>query len=531
MTRPTATRGGNAVVRALREREVDLVFGIPGTHNLEIYRALRSHGIRHVAPRHEQGGGYAADAYSRVTNRPGVVITTTGPGLTNATTAAATSYADSVPVLLISPGLPRGMVGRDLGWLHEVKDQSGHLDAMVERSIRVESAEEAYAAIHETFDHWQTNRPRPVHLEVPVDVLDGGYDDTALTRPEPVHRPVPTPERQLVGAAADALAQASSVVLVVGGGCRQASEQVLAVAERLDAPVVTTVNGKGVVPETHPLSLGACIRLPETHRILAGADALLVVGSVLGSSELWGHRVEASGVVVRVDIDERQLHKNLTATHPLHGGAAETLALLLDELPDSVQNRSGRQVTTFREAVRRGIERDGSTFIGFHDALAAALPETTIFAGDSAQVSYFGTASLWPAVRPGQFLYPAGYGTLGYGIPAAIGAALGAPETPVVVVAGDGGTMFTIQEFATAVDLGLGLPVVVMNNGGFQEIREGMEERGIDPLAVDVRSPDFPMLATALGGEGVRVHTPEELAKAVTQALGRSVPTLIEVPI
>lgn len=204
---------------------------------------------------------------------------------------------------------------------------------------------------------------------------------------------------------------------------------------------VWSVNGKGILPETHPLSLGAAIRLAEAHRIISGAQALLVVGSVLGDDELWGHTVQASGTVVRI----------------------------------------------------------------------------------------FGTAHQWPSLRPGQFVYPAGYATLGYGIPGGIGAALAAPGTPVVVLAGDGGTMFTIQEFATAVDLGLGLPVVVMNNGGFQEIREGMADRGIQPLAVDVRSPDFPLLGKALGGEGRRADAPAELAAAVTEALEGTVPTLIEV--
>jgi thiamine pyrophosphate-dependent acetolactate synthase large subunit-like protein len=524
------TTGGHAIVRALTERGVDLVFGIPGTHNLEIYRHLHGSGIRHVTPRHEQGGGYAADAYARVSGRPGVVITTTGPGLTNATTAAATSHADSIPVLYVSPGMPRGMERKDIGWLHEMKDQRAHLDAAVDRSIRVDSAEQAYAAIHDTFDRWATGRPRPVHVEVPVDVLDGGYDDTVLTAPVS-NRTVPTPAAADVAAAAQALADVESVVMIVGGGARHAVDEVRRVAEQLDAPVVTTVNGKGILPETHPLSLGASMRLAEAHRIISAADALLVVGSVLGDDELWGHVVQASGVVVRVDIDARQLDKNLTATHRLHGGAAEALRLLLDALPEDAAEGLGRAAAELRAACDAEAMRDAAVFAPYHQVLRAALPETTIFSGDSAQVSYFGTASQWPSIRPAQFVYPVGFATLGYGIPGGIGAALAAPGIPVVVLAGDGGTMFTIQEFATAVDLGLALPVVVMNNGGFQEIREGMQARGIAPIAVDVRSPDFPLLGKAFGGEGVRVHGPDELGKAVTDALGRTVPTLIEVPI
>lgn len=175
--------------------------------------------------------------------------------------------------------------------------------------------------------------------------------------------------------------------------------------------------------------------------------------------------------------------------------------------------------------------REGGPYAAYHDELRRALPAETIVAGDSAQVSYFGTAHQWTCLRPGQFLYPAGFATLGYGIPAGIGAALAAPDTPVVVLCGDGGVMFTIQEFATAVDLRLRLPVVVFNNNGFQEIRQEMADRGFPPIAVDVRSPDFPLLGQALGGHGCRVEGAPALADAVREALGRDTPTLIEVPI
>lgn len=524
------TSGGHAVIRALQDQGVDLVFGIPGTHNLEIYRHLAGSGIRHVTPRHEQGGGYAADAFARVSGRPGVLVTTTGPGLTNATTAAATSYADSIPTLLISPGLPCGMERQDVGWLHEMKDQHAHLEAVVDRSVRVGSAAEAYAAIHETFARWQTGRPRPVHVEIPVDVLEADYDPDSLASLDLAPVPAaPTPHPRAVAEAAEVLAKAGSVVLIVGGGARGATAQVRDIAERLNAPVVTTVNGKGVLPETHPLSLGASIRLDAAHRVISDAGALLVVGSVLGDDELWGHVVRAKGPVVRIDVEAAQLTKNLSASHGLAGDASATLMRLLQALPADAAGSLGSRAAELRSLCEQNALDDGAPFTPFHAALRATLPADTIFAGDSAQVSYFGTAHQWPALRPGQFVYPAGYATLGYGIPGGIGAALAAPDTPVVVLAGDGGTMFTIQELATAADLGLGLPVVVMNNRGFQEIREGMEHKGIEPIGVDVRSPDFVMLGKALGGEGRSVAGPEEMAEAVTEALDRSMPTLIEV--
>jgi thiamine pyrophosphate-dependent acetolactate synthase large subunit-like protein len=266
---------------------------------------------------------------------------------------------------------------------------------------------------------------------------------------------------------------------------------------------------------------------------------------VLGDDELWGHTVQPGGPVVRVDVEAVQLDKNLAPTHPLHGDAAATLAALRRALPATVRGTLalrralpatvrgtlGRKAEELRGRLEEEALRDGRPYAAYHRALREVLPAETVIAGDSAQVSYFGTAHQWPSLRPGQFVYPAGFATLGYGIPAGIGAALAAPGTPVVVMCGDGGVMFTVQEFATAADLGLGLPVVVFNNGGFQEIRQEMRDRGFRPLAVDVRSPDFPLLAQALGGHGGRAHTPEALATAVRDALRRDRPTLIEVPL
>ncbi len=515
--------GGHAVVDSLERAGVELVFGIPGTHNLEIYRYLVDSRIRHVTPRHEQGGGYAADAYARVSGRAGVLLTTTGPGLTNACTAIGTAYADSVPLLVISPGMPTGKERLDLGWLHELKDQHAHLAAITDRSHRVSTAVEAADVIDEAFARWQVERPRPVHVEIPVDVLEAAY------QPQPA-RPRPKQVAQLpdVGEAARALAGCTDVVMIVGGGGRRACDEVRRIAELLEAPVVTTVNGKGVLPESHPLSLGASIRVDEAHEVIAAADGVLEVGTELGDSELWGQVVSPHETVVRVDIDPAQRDKNLLATHPLIADAAAVLTALIEALDPLPRTPAAHDVAALRERCDEGALREGRPFVELHDVLKEVLPVDAIIAGDSAQVSYFGTAHQWPAVRPGQFVYPAGYATLGYGIPGGIGAALAAPDRAVVVLAGDGGTMFSIQEFATAVDLRLALPVVVLNNGGFAEIREGMRARGIAPVGVDVRSPDFALLGQALGGAGVRVDSTAAVGEHVQAALAREVPTLIE---
>lgn len=520
--------GAHAVVAALVDEGVTDVFGIPGTHNIEIYRHLAGSGIGHVTPRHEQGGGYAADAYARVTGGPGVVIATTGPGVTNTVTAAATAYADSIPMLIISPGMPDRVVGRDIGWLHEMKDQQGHLEAVVDYSTRVTSAADAYRAIRGAFARWRTERPRPVHVEVPVDLLDGTYDPAQLDRLEPS-------ASGPAGAGGDVAAAAASLevdrpVMVVGGGARHATEEVREIAERLGSPVVTTVNGKGVLPESHPLSLGASVRLDTAHEVISQASALLVVGTVLGDAELWGQTVKASGPVVRIDRQSGQLHKNLPADHPLHADAADALRALLERLPGRDDGGwTASELDDVRERCRQDALRDGAAFDPYHAILRSELEQDAVICGDSAQISYFGTAHMWPSERPGQFPYPATFATLGYAIPAAVGASVAAPCRQVVALAGDGGTMFTVQEFATAVDLGLSLPVIIYNNHGFEEIRAEMISREVPTLGVAVRSPDFPELGRALGGYGTRVESPDGLAAALRVALAADLPTMIEI--
>ena len=550
--------GGAALVRALERNGVDTVFGIPGVHNLEIYRHLPGSSIRHVAVRHEQGAGYAADGYARASGRPGVCLTTSGPGATNACTAAATAYADSVPVLFCAPGPPIGLEGLDLGLLHEMKDQSAHFESLVTASVRPSSPDEIGAAVDEAFAGWRRARTRPVHLELPVDVLEGSWRPVDPGRADVTSvRRWPAAERlraafDAAGAAGDGagdgeigavldraaklLAAATRPLLVLGGGARRVGDGATRLAERLGALVLTTVNGKGVVPETHPLSLGASIRLPETRRIFQSADVVFVVGSELGDSDLWGVPVRTEAPVVRIDVDPHQLHKNIDAAVAVRMDAAAAVGALLARLGDGPAPAAGaptwaRTADAIRETLRKEALADGAPYEAINRALHAALPDATIVGGDSAQVSYFGTAHFWPMGRAGQFLYPTGYATLGYGLPAAIGAKLACPGTPVIALVGDGGFLFTAQELLTAVEQRLALPVVIVDNHGYAEIRQGMEARGMVPMAVDRPAVDFAGLSRALVGRGVAVGSVEELCARTLDALEADGPTVISMDV
>lgn len=536
--------GGAAVVQALERNGVRFVFGIPGIHNLEIYRYLSDSVIKHVAVRHEQGGGYAADGYARSSGEPGVCLTTSGPGITNACTAAATAYADSVPLLLISPGPPRGLERLDLGLLHEMKDQQAHLESLVSASIRASHAEQIGDLIDDIFNGWRSKRPRPVHVEIPVDILEAPWSPAGRNTPEDlggvpasassmIPAPPPTQVVHAIDEAVRVVHGAHRPLLLLGGGARCAITQVRLLAERLGALGITTVNGKGVLPEHHPLSLGASIRLPSARLLLRTADVVVIVGSELGDSDLWGHPITTDAAVVRIDIDRNQLNKNLKATVELNGDAKVMLQQLLGGLaglgPPSTQPDWPVRAAALRATLADEAGTDGHGYQAINSALSSALPAETTVAGDSAQVSYLGTVHFWQMDRPGQFLYPTGYATLGYGLPAAIGAKLANPKTPVIALVGDGGFLFTAQELLTAVELRLSLPVVVVDNHGYGEIRQGMQERGIRPLGVDRPPVDFAALGAALGGRGYAIRDIDDLCDKALESLTVAVPTVLSI--
>jgi len=520
--------GGAAVVAALVAEGVQVVFGIPGTHNLELYRALAGSGLRHVTPRHEQGAGYAADGYARTSGRPGVCFTTSGPAVNNVAAAVGTAHADSVPLLVVAPGAPTGLDGADVGELHEMRDSRGSMAGVAERSVRVVTAAEAAAVVRETFARWRTGRTRPVFLEVPVDVLEGPWDGVLPPPVEPV--PAPAPPGDDLDRAAALLGAARRPALLVGRGAVGACDAVRALAERLGAPVVTTVGGKGVLGERHPLAVGAAVRLAPAQELLAGADAALVVGTGLGDAELWGWAPRFAGATVRVDVDPEQLTKRHTPTLGLAGDAAAVLAALAARLPAAPAGGAGAaRAARARAGCAEAAQADPGPWRALNAALAAALPEDAVVAGDSSQVTYYGTVHHWPVGRPNQLLYPVGYATLGYGLPAAIGAKVALPRASVLALVGDGALLFSVAELVTAVEQRLPLPVVVVDNGGYAEIREGMDARGIERVGVDLLTPDFAALGRAVGAHGVQADGVREVVDAVLAALAADRPTVIAV--
>lgn len=554
---------GQAVTRVLAAYGVETVFGIPGTHNLELYRDLRELGIRPITARHEQGAGYAADGWAVRSGRPGIVITTSGPGLLNVLSAAASAYCESRPLLILTPGPPLRGHEPDSGAMHETRSTVEAMRGVTEHARVVRSPAEAVEAVHEAFHLFATARPRPVSIEIPLDVLaergpvpaeilerrDPGSPPAALVGPD-APGVVPPAARTLAAAdirvAGEVLRAAVRPVIIAGRGAATASSELVALAERLQSPVLSSVNGKGVIPESHPLSLGASLRLPRAARVVAESDCLLVVGSKLGEGDLWETVLRPGGATIRLDIDARQLARS-RAEVQLLGDATAVLPLLLAELSDP-RPELARSSTLLPASTRLPASAEGFSELAviraelaaeaaaispilwdISSALCSALPSGAVLTGDSSQITYLGTAATFRAEEPGTFIFMPTYATLGYGLPAAIGAKLASPGAPVVCALGDGALMFSVQEFATAVEAGLDLVVVCVDNGGYGEIRENQRDLGISPVSVDLHQPDWVALARSFGGEGSTACDAASLGRELRAALADGGVRLIHV--
>lgn len=520
---------GERMMALLKAYGVDTVFGIPGVHTLELYRGLAAAGIRHVGARHEQGAGFMADGYARVSGRPGVCVLITGPGVTNAATAIAEAYADSSPLLVISSVNATGDLGMGRGHLHELKSQEAATAPLTGFSATALSPAEVPELLARAFAQFAGGRARPAHVAVPIDVL-------ALTADFPIMpRPLPAPpvasERTLDDVAA-AMESARRPVILAGGGSVGCSADVRRLAERLGAAVIQTRASKGVVPADHELSVGATLLRPATRELLKSADLVVALGTELAPTDHWQERLQMGGRLIRIDIDAQALVRDYAPDVAVHGDAGPALAGILGRLGRR-PNRplgfaAGDELAKLRAdniAVLTPKQRKHTKVL---DALRAALPADGFVAADSTQLAYTGNA-YFPCPAPRSWFFPVGYGTLGFALPAAIGAKLAAPERPASVIVGDGGFLFTAQELATAVDLELPMAVIVWNNDAYGQIRDDMVLEGIPELGVRLKNPDFLALARAFGCHAARPDSLEALREDIAAALRAKVPTVIEV--
>ena len=519
-------RVGEAVIEALAGRGVELVFGIPGVHTIELYRGLARSGIRAVTARHEQGAAFMADGWARVSGRPGVCVLITGPGVTNALTPVAQAHHDSVPLFMLASTTARPDAGGGRGPLHDLPDQALLLRSVTAWSRTVTAPEEVATALAEAWTAMESGRPRPVHLALPVDLLDEECEPFPALPSGPRRDAA---DREEVARAASLLNEAKRPLMLLGGGAADAGIPAAEVGARLDAPIALTGNANGIVPASHPLCLGATLPFGSVQALVAEADVALLVGTELSEVDVAysGRPLPLRGRVVRVDADPGQIYTGVPASVGLVGDAAATLWALVEHVVD----RGGEGVAAARVAsALAGLEwtSESRRHHPWLDALERALPADRIVALDSTQIAYTGQHYL-RAERPRSWLAPYGYGTLGPAVPMAIGAKLAAPDRPVAAIVGDGGLLFTVAELATAAELGLALPVVLWDNRGYGEIRDSFDRAGAPRIGTETTAPDLLAVARGLGCATADAADPGALAAAVEAALEAPGPTVIRV--
>jgi acetolactate synthase-1/2/3 large subunit len=517
---------GQRLVQMLAAYGVDTVFGIPGNHTVPLYRGLAGSSIRHVSPRHEQGAGFMADGYARATGRPGVCFLISGPGLTNALTPMMQALADSVPMLVVSAVAARHQLGMGEGRLHELPDQRGLVQRCTRFSHTLMRPDELPRVLARAFAVFASERPGPVHIELPLDVITA---DASHVDPSPWPQPYPpaaAPEG--VVEAARLLSGADRPCIIAGGGAVAAAEPLRAVAEALDAPVLNTVNGKGLLPPGHPLAVGGSPSLASVRALLDESDRVLAVGTEFGETDydmLFLGEPELSATLIRIDIDAQQLARNQRPTLALCGDAASTLAALAERLP--TRPREGARRAALTRSAIRSEQHYHPQFQAVFDTLQQALPGL-LLVGDSTLPTYYAVWQYEPDGPRRYFHSATGGGTLGYAIPAAMGAKLACPELPVVALIGDGSAQFTIAELAAGAEAGLPVAVLVWNNSGYGEIEQGMRASGFEPVGVAIPPPDFAALAGGMGCACAQPRTSEELVHALQASQDRDVPTVIE---
>lgn len=523
---PPSISCGEALVALLERYDVDTVFGIPGVHTLDIYRGLANSSIRHVQARNEQGAGFMADGYARLSGQPGVCILISGPGVTNACTPMGQSFADSIPVLVISSTTARNSLGKGWGCLHEVTDLESVTRPLTALSATASSVDEIEELIGQAFSIFSSERPRPVHIAIPIDVLASPVTNLWQKRVGPAR---PAPNLFEIRKAAVMLRQAKRPLLYVGGGAVSTTSVLTRIAECLDAAVLTTTAGKGVVPDSHSLCIGAGLIHPLAQDFLAKADVILAIGTELSETEGLKGPMPLNGQLIRIDIDSRKINDRYPPAVGIVGDAKIAAEELLVELGEKHQDHgTADEVSDVCNSLVDRLTESESQHIRMLNVLHGTLPSEAVIFGDICQVVYTG-AFAYPVEYPRQWNYAAGYGTLGCALPNAIGGKLVVGDTPVVVLVGDGGFMFTVQELITAAELQLSLPIIIWNNAGLKQIRDDMLQRNIPLVGVDGINPNFAQLAEACGCQSVRPDSEIEFKCTVTEALKAGSPTLIEV--
>lgn len=528
--------GAEAIIKALEMEHTDVVFGYPGAAISPFYDALLGSGIRHILTRHEQGAAHAANGYARVTGKAGVCVATSGPGATNLITGIANAYMDSIPIIAITGQVSTGMIGTDA---FQEADITGATAPFSKHNYLVKRAEDLPRIIREAFHIASTGRPGPVVIDVPLDVQTSSFD---FYYPETIdikgYKPTYKGHPMQIRRAAAALEEAERPVICAGGGVitANACEELCELAERRNIPVTTTLMGIGSIPSDHPLHFG----MVGTHgsntanHALHHADLVLFLGARVGDRAVGAASMLAKKAkIIHIDIDPAEIGKNIDTNIPLVGDVKS----ILQDILAIVGTGGNREWADAMEEQRRKRSRhpgprEDSSFVSpkyMLSAMSGYLPENTVI------VTEVGQNQIWAANnynfrKPKTFISSGGLGTMGYGLPAAIGVKLGRPELPVVVISGDGSFQMSMQELGTMKQYGIDLKIILFNNcrlGMVREIQQTKHGGRYSEVCLD-SNPDFTALVSAYGFKGEKVTCDARIGPALSRLAAAEGPYLLE---
>ena len=530
----TVMTGAQALVQSLVREGVEVIFGLPGVQIMEAFDALYSEpGIRLITVRHEQAAAYMADGYARTTGRVGVALVVPGPGALNAAAAIGTAYATSSPVLLVSGQMESYNLGRNRGALHEVNDQLDLFKPITKWNGRTTKPEEIPYLLHLAMQQVTDGRPRPVEIEIPWDVLPATAETELLEREGPV-KAAPDPAK--IREAAQLLAHAARPLIWAGGGCREAdlSADLVELAEALNAPVITTPEGKGAIPEDHPHSLGTYYYgHGPGYLALPQADVILAVGSRLNLTPSTPWNIQPHQQLIQIDADPEELGRNFPAQVGIAADGRLGVQELLAELGGRARASQWQEgeLSEIRRQTQADIREMAPLQLEIIDTIRRELDDDAIMVSGTTEIGYWSHLA-FPVLKPRSYLTSSYFATLGYAFPTALGAKVGNPRRQVVATSGDGGFMYASSELSTAVQEGINVVTLVFNNGLLGASRaDQMHRYQGRTIGTELHNPDFAQLAEVYGALGIKLTGPEELGAALRAALRANRPAVIEVPL
>ena len=523
----TTLTGGEAIVSGLVAHGVDTVFGLPGAQIYGLFDAFHQAQLKVIGARHEQACGYMAFGYARSSGKPGVFSVVPGPGVLNASAALLTAYGCNEPVLCVTGQVPTQFLGKGRGHLHEMPDQLATLRTYVKWADRIETPGNAPTTVSRAFQEMTSGRRGPASVEMPWDIFTQRADTCDAKVLEPLPAPLPDPD--LIRQAAAVIRSSKAPMIFVGSGAIEARDEILELAEMIDAPVVAFRSGRGIVSNAHELGL----TMAAAYKLWPKTDLMIGIGSrlELPTMSRWPYRPDGLKSI-RIDIDPVEMRRFISDT-AIVADAKTATADLIEAVSKAGYGKTAGRRAAIREATATALAEIQSIQpqMAYLNILREVLPANAIVTDE---LSQFGFASWYgfPIYEPRTFITSGYQGTLGSGFPTALGAKVANPGKPVVAITGDGGFMFGVQELATAVQFNIGVVTLVFNNNAYGNVRRDQRERfNGRVVASDLVNPDFVKLAESFGVAAARVTAPDQFKGAMEKALAHGGPYLISVEV